>query len=269
MRSSHLALLLAALPAIATAQSPAKPTVSAEATEVIRAKPDTARVVFTVASRNADADTASTDTDTLVTQFTDALTKLKLAGVKATSDPLRVDRIELTNNRGIVGPGVGEFNAVRAVVVTVSDDDPAKLVTLLEKVQKEAAKQNVGGEMGPASYNGFQYEKNGGVRVAYTRAEAGWEEATNAAVTKATQRAMKKAEALATGAGLKLGDLVSVGELPADAPKAATPLVAATIGSSAYGGGTANPGVTADTLDSFIDGELVRRVKVRVVYATR
>lgn len=269
MRRLLLLCGLLALPPVATAQTPAKPTVAAEATEVIRAKPDTARVVFTVAVRNADADTASTDTDTLVTQFTDALTKLKLTGVKATPDPLRVDRIELTNNRGIAGPGVGEFNAVRTVVVTVTDADPAKLVTLLEKVQKEAAKQNVGGEMGPASYNGFQYEKNGGVKVAYTRAEDGWEEASTAAVAKATQRAMKKAEALAAGAGLKLGDLVSVGEVPADAPRATSPLVATTTGSSAYGGGTANPGVTADTLDSFIDGELVRRVKVRVVYSTK
>jgi uncharacterized protein YggE len=267
MRFVQLALLLAALPAVAAAQTPAKPTVSAEATEVLRAKPDTARLVFTVASRNADADTASADTDTLVTQFTDALTKLKLTGVKATPDPLRVDRVELTNNRGIAGPGVGEFNAVRAVVVTATDADPAKLSALVEKVQKEAAKQNVGGEMGPASYNGFQYEKNGGVKVAYTRAEDGWEEATNAAAAKATQRAMKKAEALAAGAGLKLGELVSVGEVPADAPRAAIPVVGS--GTAVFGGGSANPGVTADTLDALVDGELVRKVRVRVVYSTK
>lgn len=267
MRFVQIALLLAVLPAAVTAQSPVKPTVSAEATEVVRAKPDTARMVFTVAVRNADADTASADTDTLVSQFTDAVTKLKLNGVKVSPDPLRVDRVELTNNRGLAGPGVGEFNAVRAIVVTAADTDPAKLAALVEKVQKEAAKQNVGGEMGPSSYNGFQYERNGGVKVAYTRAEAGWEEATNAAVAKATQRAIKKAEALAAGAGLKLGDLVSVGEVPADALRAAVPVVGS--GVSVFGGGPANPGVTADTLDSFVDGELVRRVKVRVVYGTK
>lgn len=268
-RLSPLCLLaVLAFPPVAIAQTPAKPTVAAEATEVIRAKPDTARLVFTVAVRNADGDTASTDSETLVSQFTDGLAKLKLTGVKVTPDPLRLDRVELTNNRGLAGPGVGEFNAVRAVVVTVSDGDPAKMVTLLEKVQKEAAKQNVGGEMGPASYNGFQYEKNGGVKVAYSRAEDGWEEATTAAVAKATQRAMKKAEALANGAGLKLGDLVSVGELPADGPKATSSSVT-TVGSSTYGGGPANPGITTDTLDSFVDGELVRKVKVRVVYSTK
>ena len=135
-----------------------------QATETIRAKPDAARIVYSVAARNADSDTASTDNETLTTQFVDAVNKLKLTGVKVTPDPLRVDRVELGNNRG-GGFLAGEFNAVRAVVVTAADADPAKLLTLVEKVQKEAARQGVGGELGPSSYNGAQYERAGGVKV--------------------------------------------------------------------------------------------------------
>jgi uncharacterized protein YggE len=266
MRRLLLLCGLAVLPP-AFAQTPARPTVTAEATETVRARPDAARIVYSVAARNADSETAGSDNETLTTQFVDALNKLKLTGVKVSPDPLRVDRVELGNNRG-GGIGVGEFNAVRAVVVTATEADPAKLATLVEKVQKEAAKQGVGGEMGPAAYNGAQYERAGGVKVAYTRAEAGWEEATTAAIASATKRAKQKAEALAAGAGLTLGDLVSVGEVSSEAPKA-TPLVATTTTSAPYLGGQVNPGVSADTLDTFVDGELVRKVKVRVVYSTK
>jgi len=265
MRRLILLCGLAALPP-AFAQTP-KPTVTAEATEVIRAKPDTARIAFTVASRNADSDTATGDNDTLTQQFTDAINKLKLTGVKASTDPMRIDKVELAGNRG-GGIGVGEFNAVRNVVVTATEADPTKLATLVEKVQKEAAKQGIGGELSPASYNGMQYERNGGVKVAYSRAEAAWDEATTAAIGKATKRAMQKAEALATGAGLKLGDLVSVGEV-ADVPKGAIPVISTTVGATPFLGGTVNPGVTTDTLDAFVDGELVRKVKVKVVYGTK
>ncbi len=266
MRRLLLLCGLAVLPP-ALAQTPAKPTVTAEATEVVRAKPDAARIVYSVAARNPDADTATTDNDTLTQQFVEAVGKLKLAGVKVAPDPLRVDKIELGNNRG-GGVAVGEFNAVRAVVVTAADADPAKLLALVEKVQKEAAKQGVGGELGPSAYNGQAYERAGGVKVAYTRAEDGWEEATTAAITKATARAKKRAEAVAAGVGLTLGELVSLSEVPADSPKATSP-VASPLSSAAFLGGPVNPGVTADTLDAFVDGELVRKVRVRVVYSTK
>lgn len=266
MRRLILLCGLAMLPP-AFAQNTAKPTITAEATEVIRAKPDTARIAFTVASRNADSDNASSDNDTITQQFVDAINKLKLTGVKAAADPMRIDRVELAGNRG--GVGLGEFNAVRAIVVTATEADPTKLATLVDKVQREAAKQGVGGEMGPANYNGMQYERNGGVKVAYSRAEASWDEATTTAIGKATKRAMQKAEAMATGAGLKLGDLVSVGEVTADALRATPPLVSTTTTAAQFLGGTVNAGVSADTLDAYVDGELVRKVKVKVVYGTK
>jgi uncharacterized protein YggE len=267
MRRLLLVCWLAVLPP-AFAQAPFKPTVTAEATEVIRAKPDTARVVYSLSSRNPDSETATSDNDTLTTTFVDAVAKLKLAGVKAAPEPLRVDRVELGNNRGAMIGG-GDYNAVRAVVVTATDPDPAKLAALVEKVQKEAAKQGVGGEVGPAVYNGMQYERASGVKVAYSRAEESWDAATGEAIAKATKRAVQRAEAVAKGAGLTLGDLVSVGEVPNESLKA-TPLTPTTVSSSVpYLGGQVNPGVTADTLDAYIDGELVRKVRVRVVYSTK
>jgi uncharacterized protein YggE len=94
--------------------------------------------------------------------------------------------------------------------------------------------------------------------------------ATTAAVATATKRAMQRAEGMAKGAGLTLGDLVSVGEV-SDAPRITIPAPVVNTGvyASPPGGGTLNAGVTADTLDQFVDGELVRKVKVRVVYATK
>jgi uncharacterized protein YggE len=254
---------LAAALGPATAQTPTKPTVTAEATEVVKAKPDTARLTFSVAVRNADADTATADNDSLTQQFAEGLAKLKLAGVKATPDPLRIDRVELSNNRG-GGLGVPDYNAVRAVVVTVTDPDPVKLVTQTEKVQREAAKLGVGGELGPSSYNGVGYERSGGVKVAYSRADAGWDEATAVAIGKATKRAIQKAEALGAGAGLKLGDLVSVDEVSADAHRGGTAL-----STTGFNGGVLNPGVSTDTLDTFVDGELIRKVRVKVVFTTK
>lgn len=253
--------LLFALPAVAVAQAPAKGTVTAEVTEVIKARPDTARLAFAIVARNADADTATGDNDTQTKQFVEAVEKLKLTGVKVTAEQLRVDRVELTNNRG--GASGTEFGAVRAVVVTATDADPEKLAAVVDKVQREAPKLGATGEVGSAVYNGFQYERSGSVKVAYSRADSGWEEQTAAALTRGAKRATQRAEAMAAGTGLKLGELLSVGEVT-DAAHAA----AAVVGPAAAGGATVNPGVTADTLDQYVDGELVRKIRVRVVYAT-
>lgn len=253
--------LLAATPALAQPAAPPKGSVTADAAEVIRTKPDQAKLVFAVTARNQDAATATDENDTQAKQFADGLEKLKVAGVKVASEPLRVDRVESQNNGG--GVGGTEFNAVREVVVTVAEADPAKLAAAVEKLQKEAAKLGVSGEPGGANYNGNSYERVGKVKVVYSRGDAEWEELTAAALTRATKKATKRAEAMAAGAGLKLGELLSLGTSEDSPPRPS--------GSTYYTPDLiehTSPSTTRQTEDTFVDGELVRKVRVRVVYAT-
>lgn len=263
MRIPSLAAVLLCAP-VSFAQTPTSPTiekgtVAAEAVEVVRAKPDLAKLYFTVVVKNGDATTASDENTEQSKQFTEALGKLQLAGVKVIDQPLRVNRVETQNRMGIANsPFIQEFHAVRTVAVTVSNKDTDKLRTAMEKVQQEAAKQNVSGETGSASYNGMSYERNAPVKVVFAR-ETGWEDDTVTALGKATKRALQRAEAMATGAGLKLGEVLSIGEPTQPVPQTQTIYN--------YAGSTTGGAVAADTQDELIDGELVRKVRVRVVVA--
>ena len=263
MRIASFVGILVCAP-IAFAQSPTAPviergTVTAEAVEVIRARPDLAKLYFTVLVKNGDPVTASDENGEQSKQFSEAITKLSLAGVKVVDQPMRVNRVEAQNRNVGNAPFIQEYHAVRTVVVSVSNKDTDKLRTVMEKVQQEAAKQGVSGEAGNASYNGMGYERNAPVKVVYGR-ETGWDDDTVSALSKATKRALQRAEAMATGAGLKLGEIVSIGEPTQPGPQTQTIYN--------YAGSPASSGAsTADTQDELIDGELVRKVRVRVVVA--
>lgn len=261
MRVPATALLLAALPLAAVAQSPTTPapgTVTAEATEVVRARPDRARLSYTVSYRNGEATAATDENEAMTKEFVETIDKLKLKGVKAVGGAVRVDKVETQALNGINQQFVPQYNAVRSVVVTVADADTAALLAAVDKVQVAAAKLGVGGEMGNSSYNGRAYERVGSVKVTYSR-EDGWDDLSAAALTKATRRARERAEAMAAGAGLKLGEVVSIGE--PDGPQSVTTYNYA-------GSGTSGVSQAADAQEVYVDGELVRKIRVRVVYTT-
>jgi hypothetical protein len=171
-----------------------------------------------------------------------------------------VTRVE-TQNRNVPNAAfTAEYHAARTVLVSVTAKDADKLFAAVEKVQTEAARQGVAGESsGNANYNGFTYERNAPVRVVYAR-DGGWEADTAKALAAATKKAVARAEAMAEGAGLKAGEVVSIGE----------PSVAVIGNQTIYNyagvsGMVAAGGQVADPQDEFVDGELVRKVRVRVV----
>jgi uncharacterized protein YggE len=259
MRTTSPLFVLLLTP-VALGQTPAadKGTVTAEAVELVRAKPDLAKLYFTVINKNGDATIATDENAEQTKVFAEAIHKLDLAGVKVASQALRVNRVETQNRMGGGNniPFIPEFHAVRTVLVSVSSKDADKLRANLERVQQEAAKQGVSGETGNASYNGMSYERNAPVRLVYTRQD-GWDDDTVAALGKATKRAIQRAEAMATGAGLKVGEVLSIGE-----PTTAGPQTVYN-----YAGTYTTTAQSGDPQDEFIDGELVRKVRVRVVVA--
>lgn len=247
---------------IATGQTPTPPeraTVTAEAVEVVRAKPDLAKLYFALVIKNGDAATASDENTEQTKLLTAAIAKLRLDGVTVIDQPQRVSRVE-TQNRAAPGnmPFIPEFHAVRPIVVTVSHADPDKLQAAVERVQYEAAQLGVSGETGNATYNGMSYERNAPVRLVYER-RAGWEDDTTEALARATKQAVQRARAMAEGAGLKAGEVLSVSEVPPTGPQ--------TVYNYAGNPAASAAGHTADARDEFTDGELVRRVRVRVVLA--
>jgi uncharacterized protein YggE len=258
MRRLAAAVLLT-VSAAAFAQTPPPPVpagnISVEAVEVIRQKPDTARVVMKVEVRNAEANVATDEAADEAKKMADGLNKLKLTGVSVAALPQRTVRTETVIRGGV--PGAVEYRVAKPIAVTVSEADFDKFTATLEKLQVEAFKLGLQPDLtgDSFSYNpGGQQEKNSPFRVTYSR-KGGWEELTKPALEKATKRARAKAEALAAGAGVTLGGVLSLSELS---------------GSVSYSGRyDGAPAVAADPEDTLADGELVRQVRVRVVYATK
>ncbi len=261
-----LALLLA--PVVAFAQSSPPPgTVTADATETVRVKPDQARVVFVARVKNPEASQATDDTALMVKTFGESVDKLKLKGAKVTAAPLQTAKGAEDNNGGVrvIGPGGAggaippkEVQATREVVVTVSDADFTALSDAVEKLQKEAYSVGLSGAKANTGYNPFGGGDGERVRVTYHRKD-GIDDLTTAALAKATKKATARAEAIASGLGMKLGAVVSAGEVDASEP---APTAAPRI--NLYGGDPTEP-----SKDDLIDGELVRTVRVRVVYAVK
>jgi uncharacterized protein YggE len=261
----RLAVLLAAalvVPApVAVAQTP---TVTAEATETVRVKPTQAKLTVYAQVKNPDATVASDESAEVAKTFTEAVGKLK---VKVTVSPLppKASKVGPNDDAGgvvvaaPVAPGgppapPKETQVSRPLVVTVTAADFKALTEAVDLVQKEAGKANLEGEKKTGVYNPFG-QSAAAIKVKYTAAD-GWDAATAAALSKATKAATFKAQAIADGLGMKLGAVVSAGEVDVVEQAKSASLVAAV-----YGNDT-EPAAT----DDLVDGELVRTVRVRVAF---
>lgn len=267
MRRTCLLVALLLAPVVSVAQptpqtgGPSKTsTITAEGTETVRMTPNVARISVLARGDDEDPDTASDAATDKAKKFTDAVGKLQMKSVKATTLPLKANKSAGQDNDVPGGlprlPGVEgaakTTQATRGVVVTVTDGDFAALSAAVEKVQKLALKHELGGPPATADdYRPWRQGGDGGIRVTYSRAD-GEEELLAAALAKATKKATVRAEAIASGLGLKLGAVVSAEEGGTEGR----------YGSVRYysSGGT-------DVEDELVDGELVKTVRVRVVYA--
>lgn len=259
MRRHTLAVALALAASsltFAQAPTPAPSTVTAEATEVVRVKPDQAKVYATASSRNADAALASDEAAELAKRFATGVQKLQVKGLKVSTDAVKVSK--MTDDRVIIRGGAmspTEIQASQQVVVTITDADPKALSEAVEKVQKEAIKEGLTGSAAEGTPISSRYATDM-VRVAYLKQE-GMDDLLAAALGKATRKATARAEAIAGGLGMKLGVVVSADELPAGID----PSAVFTASSSLTRGANVNPSA------ELVEGELVRTVRVRVVYA--
>lgn len=258
--------LLASLPTASVAQTPlvvanAPNNITVEAQEVVRQKPDAVKLYMKVEVRNSEAAQAADEASDEAKKMADGLNKLKLTGVTVSTPQQRLVRSEVVQNRGGNVPGVVEYRVIRPVQVVVTDSDPDKFAAAVEKVQLEAFKLGLVSDLANDNlmYNSStgQNERNSPIRAVYSR-KGGWEELTGPALEKATKKARAKAEALAAGAGVKLGDVLSVSEVPTYSSGPAY---------SPYGG--SGLAATGEQEDEFVDGELSRKVRVRVVFATK
>jgi|GEM_PF-3099438 len=230
---------------------PAANTISAEATDTLRAAPDVARITLQVITKDPVAETASDENEKLAKDLLATLTKLKIAGAKVTAQSLKIAKIDgaaepaMPNNNPMPR---SDYRAVRAVTVTVREADAEQLQIAVAKIQKEAAKLGVAGDSNSSVYNVFGNEKQNVVKVSYGL-QAGWDDRSKDVLGKLTKRALERATLLAEGAGLKVVEVLSIDE-PRDpaAPAAALTYL--------YG--------VTEHADELTDGELVQKVRVRV-----
>ncbi len=223
-------------------------TISAEATETLRVAPDLARMTFSVVTKDPLAETSFTENDVLAKDFLTNIGKLKITGLKITSQSFKIAKIETMINGVAVLPGgnqptKSEFRTVRTIVIVLKDSDIEQLQASIGIIQKEAAKIGVTGDSAGMTYNGNGYENQNTVRIAYGL-QAGWDDRSKDVLAKVTKRALERAQLLAEGAGLKVVEVVSISE----------PTLIAVVN---YVNGV------PDTSE-IVDGELVQKVNVRV-----
>ena len=239
-------------PAVASAQTPAPAanTISAEASDTLRAAPDVARITLQVVTKDPVAETATDENEKLTKDLLATLTKLKIAGAKVTAQSLKIAKIDGAADPNMPNNPIpkSDCRAVRAVTITVREVDAERLQDAVARIQKEAAKLGVAGDSPMSIYTGLGTEKQNVVKVSYGL-QAGWDDRSKEVLGKLTKRALERATLLAEGAGLKVVDVLTIDE-PRDL---FTP--AATMG-YVYGAG--------EQPDDLTDGELVLRVRVRV-----
>lgn len=267
MRRLAAALLWAALPVFAAAQTPvvapAPGNISVDAVEVVRTKPDTVKIFLKVEAKNAEALAAADESADELKRATGDLGKLKVDGMTMTASPPRTVRVETDVRNNLPGGGGQrmqvDFRTTRPIVLTVYNTDPEKLAATVEKVQLEVSKLGIANDVNTSNYvyTPSGQERQSPFRAHYTR-KAGWDELTGPALEKATKKARAKAEALAAGAGVKLGEVLSIQETTSmsNYPQQ-------------YNPGGVPTGITTEPEDEFADGELVRKIRVRVVFATK
>ncbi len=224
-------------------------TISAEATETLRVAPDLARLSFSVVTKDAIAETSFTENEVLTKDLLTNIGKLKMTGLKVTSQSYKMSKIDTVLNGVAALPGgnqpmKSDFKTVRTIIIVLKDIDADQLQANVGIIQKEAAKVGVTGDSAGISYNGFGNESQNNVRIAYGL-QSGWDDHSKLVLAKVTKRALERAQLLADGAGLKVVEVVSITE------PTATPAV-----NYIYG--------ATDTSDDLVDGELVQKVKVRV-----
>ncbi len=245
------------------AQTPeAKTAVTAEGTEVVRYKPEGARLTLVASVKNPDSTAAADESHEIAKKFADAAKKLKVENLKVQVLPLKIGRAgNESSNIVVAAPGGGaapappkDFVATRMIVVTVTNGDFAALSDAIDKVQREALRLEVEGEKKNTGYNPFGTGDNNVIKVNYfggtTTAE---DDLHNKALTVATKKAVARAEKIAEGLGLKLGAVQSASEVPVEAAKAEAAAF------SIYGAELPK--------EQLVDGELTHTVKVKVVFA--
>jgi len=244
------ATVLGASSALAQAPAPVN-TISADATDTLRVAPDVARITLIVVTKDPVAETATDENEKLAKDLVDNIAKLKINGIKVTSQVLKIAKVETSDNVAAV-PGANpvtksDYRAARAVTISVKDANPEQLQATVAKIQKEAAKMGVAGDSNQSIYNGFGNERQNAVKVTYGLQD-GWDDRSKEVLAKLTKRALDRAKLLAEGAGLKVVGVVSIDE-PREPTTPSTLL-------NIYGNQESN--------DELTDGELVLKVRIRV-----
>lgn len=230
-------------------------TIVAEASDILRAAPDIARVTFSVVHKDPVAETASEENEKMTKELITQLGKLKIANLKVTSQAFKISKVESENNNNPAPPGGGvvpmmkaDYRTVRTVTVALKDANPEQLQANVAAIQKEAAKMGIAGDSQQSVYNGFGNERQNVVRVAYGL-QNGWDDKSEPTLAALTKRAMKRATALAEGAGMKVIEVVSITE-------SHEPVASAPNTNFFYG--------VSEQADDLADGELVQKIRVRV-----
>lgn len=245
--------------AVAGVAGAAEPiTLTAEAVEVVKLKPDVAKIYLNVESKDASAEEAAKANADARKRLVDAVEKAGAKGLKAVALQQKITKDRDNSNRVFraVGPGgpivqpppAESYTVNQPMTFIVTEADPEKLLGAVEKVLQAAASVGVTGESNNNDYRYSPYgETRSGGRVVY-EVKGGWDAAVSDALAKATVRAVLNARSLAKGAGLNVLRVQAVEDV-SDGPVNSEP------GVRYYPGGD----------EPVSDGiELTRRVKVRV-----
>lgn len=173
-----------------------KRLVHTSGTATVRAKPDSARVFFSVITLAPSIREARTDNGAKVKKVIDALTELKIPDLKMKSSDVNVELVHARTDHDSL-PRVIGYRVTNSFTVLVQHNDAEKLASQASRVLDTALEKGV---------NTVQ-------QISFFKKDL--TEARRQAFTKAVEDATSNARALAVGAKVNITDTISISGQPA------------------------------------------------------
>jgi uncharacterized protein YggE len=227
--------ILCAVPA-AIGQEPAPRTITATGSATVRFQADAVRILFRVSSTEPAADDARQANQKAVKLANEKLSELKIKDLKVSYGPATLSQqIERVGRAGLGGPGgpgggrpapkgqamtvetVRSFNSIQVGTLVLREKDKERMADAIAKIEKAMTDSGVVSPNTALEDDFSTRVLPSGLTVGMFRTDDS--EFREEALTKAVQTALRKANAMAKGAGVQIKETVSIVENEITAPE--------------------------------------------------
>jgi uncharacterized protein YggE len=216
------------LPPAALGEEPAPGAITVTGSATVRFYADAIRISYRIRSTEASADDARQATQKIVKLADEKLSALKIKNLKVSYAPASLSQQTERMGRAGFGGGPGGapggavqnvrfFTSTQVGTLILNEPDKDKMADAIGKIEKALTDAGVGGSNAPSDDDMPTRALPSGLTLTMFRNDDA--EFRDEALTKAVQNALRKAKAMAKGAGVQIKQTVSIAENEANVPE--------------------------------------------------